>query len=221
MPKQRGGNSKSVMPAIRIYCEGEKTEPYYIKAYVNHFHSEQKRVIVVADTKKNTPVQLVEEAIAAKKSTANNDIFWVVYDRESQSKYPDSLHLEAQQKAKDNNIQVAFSNVCFEYWFLLHFGYTTASYDNCDELLQKSKLKENLKKVGIADYDKGLPFIFDKLKDKVPDAIANSAKLKASVLQSADPKKCAPCQLNPYIDVHELFIDMKNFISGSKSIRES
>ncbi|MBC6487169.1 RloB family protein [Aeromonas hydrophila] len=220
MPKPRGNNSKSVKPAIRIYCEGEKTEPYYIKAYVNHFHSEQKRVIVVADTKKNTPVQLVQEAISAKNATANNDVFWVVYDRESPSKYSDALHLEATRMAKENDIQIAFSNVCFEYWFLLHFGFTTASYDNCDELLHQSKLKENLKKVGIDDYDKGLPFIFDKLKEMVPNAILNATKLKSSVLQSADPKKCAPCQLNPYIDVHELFIDMENFISGKKSIRE-
>ncbi|WP_217527242.1 RloB family protein [Vibrio cholerae] len=220
MPKKKGGNKKVVKPAFRIYCEGEKTEPLYIKAYIDHFHSEHRGLIVVEDTRKNTPVQLVDTAVKDKKSGNSNDIYWVVYDRESQTKYSDDLHLKARKKAKDNGIEIAISNVCFEYWFLLHFVYTNACYDSCDELLRQSQLKKHLKDVGIDSYDKGLALIFDKLRTKIPDALKNAKKLKEAAHRDACVGKNDPCQLNPYIDVHELFLDMEQFSLGKESIRK-
>jgi hypothetical protein len=219
MPKKKGANKISVKPAFRIFCEGEKTEPAYIKAYINYFHSENRRLIVVEDTKKNTPVQLVEVAVREKKLSDDNDIYWVVFDRESIAKYSNELHLKAIKNAKDNGIEIAFSNVCFEYWFLLHFAFTDAAYDCCDSLLRQSQLKKKLEEVGIEDYDKGFPFIFDKLKDKIPDAFTHAARLKKTALATAEKGKDAPCYLNPYVDVHELFLDMKQFSSGLKSVR--
>jgi hypothetical protein len=220
MPKPRENKQKKVAPALRIYCEGAKTEPYYIKGYINTFHSNARSIIIVEDTNKNTPVQLVKTAIAAKKSTESNDIFWVVYDRESPSKYSDKLHQEARKTAKDNGIEIAFSNVCFEYWLLLHFSYTTASYNSCDDLIKKSKLNDYLKSVGIHDYDKADPCIFYKLKEKVRDAIDNAIKLKKEATKTSEGN-FIPCKINPYIDFHELLIDMNNFISGNVSIRHS
>ena len=177
MPKPKGNNKKNVMPVFRIFCEGEKTEPYYIRGYVNNFHSDKRSIIVVENTNKNTPVQLVDVAVESKCGGHEADWIWVVYDRESEAKYSDSLHAEARKKAKDNNINIAFSNVCFEFWLLIHFEYTTAGYTSCDDLLHNSRLREKLSSIGIKDYEKGLPTLFDKLKDKVNDAMKNSEKL--------------------------------------------
>jgi len=51
MPKARNKNksSKQVKPVFHIFCEGLKTEPYYINSYINHYHPERRDVLVVED----------------------------------------------------------------------------------------------------------------------------------------------------------------------------
>lgn len=219
MPKKKKSENRPVLPVFRIFCEGEKTEPLYIKGYVSHFHSDKRNVIVVEKSNKNTPVQLVEAARDAKNEGQVNDVIWAVFDRESETKYPHHLHNEAREIAKTNGIEIALSNVCFEYWLLLHFTYTAASYSSCDDLLKKSTFKKCLKDIGINDYDKGLALLFDKLKNLVPDALENSERLKQQAIKSAAVGKETPHYLNPYVDVHEMFIDIKNFIEKKPSVR--
>ena len=110
--------------------------------------------------------------------------------------------------------------MCFEFWLLIHFEYTTAGYTSCDDLLHNSRLREKLSSIGIKDYEKGLPTLFDKLKDKVNDAMKNSEKLKIEIEKSAEKDKMMPHKINPYLDIHEMFIDMDNFINKRKSIRK-
>lgn len=219
MPKKKKEGSQSVKPVFKMFCEGEKTEPLYIKGYINHFHSGKRRIILVEKTNKNTPIQLVEVAIQAKNLGSDNDVVWVVFDRESEAKYTHQRHAEARAMALANGIQIAFSNVCFEFWILLHFGYTAGSFSSYDDLKRRSLLNRKLKTIGVNNYDKALPVLFDKLKELVPDAIENSERLRVQALESAEGRKSAPHYLNPYVDVHEMFIDMQNFIDGQPSVR--
>lgn len=219
MPKQKQSKQVPVKPTFKIFCEGEKTEPLYIKGYINYFHSHDRKIILVEDTNKNTPLQLVEVAIEAKMKGVEGDVVWVVYDRESVAKYSHELHHQARMIANKNGIEIAFSNVCFELWLLLHFPYSAAPYGSCKDLLSQSSFKSNLKTVGINDYDKGLPLIFDKLKDLIPQAMVNAKRLKAQALHTAEKERELPHFLNPYVDVHELFQDMQNFIDKNPSVR--
>ena len=120
MPKPRKDTKQKPLKTLRIFCEGEKTEPNYLEGYIKIL-DDSARKFVIQDTNKNTPVQLVEAAIALKNSPNSlpDDQFWVVYDRESTAKYQDSLHAQARQNAKNAGIQIAICNVCFEYWLLL------------------------------------------------------------------------------------------------------
>jgi hypothetical protein len=220
VPKPKKSNRQSVKPVFKMFCEGEKTEPLYIKGYINYFHSDKRNIIVVEDTNKNTPVQLVDVAINAKAQGNDKDVIWVLFDRESEVKYEHELHAGARQKALANGIQIAFSNVCFEFWILLHFRYTTGSYSSYDDLKKNSSLSRDLQTIGIKNYDKALPILFDKLKDLVPDAITNSKRLVIQALKTAEKGKSAPHYLNPYVDVHEMFLDMEMFIDGKKSVRD-
>lgn len=218
MPKKKKRKNVKVAPVFHIFCEGEKTEPYYINGYINHYHSDKRNIVVVEETNKNTPVQLVDVAI--KHRVNKNDVYWVVFDREGVSKYPHELHLNARKKAKKNNIKIAFSNVCFELWLLLHLEYSTASYSCCDNLIKQSNLKNHLKAKGIENYDKRLPYLFDKLKENLVTAFRNAERVNNAAQKTADPKKMAPFHLNPYTDIHELFIDIQNFIDECESIRD-
>ncbi len=220
MPKKKDKKNIKVASVFHIFCEGEKTEPYYINGYINHYHSDKRNLVVVEDTKKNTPIQLVDVAIAHKNENKNDDIYWVVFDRESIAKYSHELHLKAVNTARDNRIEIALSNVCFEFWLLLHLKYTTASYQNYDDLIKKSDLKTLLKDKGLKDYDKGDIYLFDTLKDSIPSAIKNSERVKNNAISTAVIGKESPCYLNPYTDIHELFIDIQNFIDEEDSIRK-
>lgn len=211
MPKKKDSKKKLLIPTFHMFCEGEKTEPYYINGYLSHFHSEKRNIFLIEDTKKNTPVQLVVAAINHKETTPENDLYWVVFDRESTVKYSHKLHLKAMTLANKYNINIALSNVCFEFWLLLHFTQTTASYSSCQDLLSNSKLKAYLKTQGIEKYDKGLPLLFDALKTKITDAKKNAKIINQQAINAAEHGRTAPCYLNPYTNVNELFIAIDDF----------
>jgi hypothetical protein len=73
------------------------------------------------------PKTLVERAIQLKRQAEGDakrqrdenllyDEVWCVYDVDGHPRMPD-----ARQQARDNAIEVAVSNPCFELWLLLHF----------------------------------------------------------------------------------------------------
>ncbi|MEI7947599.1 MAG: RloB family protein [bacterium] len=200
MPKpKKQGHPLSLKPLFHIFCEGAKTEPNYLKSYI-----EKKfpgtTLIVVEKSEKSTAVQLVEEAREHKKRHAGipNDVFWVVYDRENPTKYDDSLHAEARITARDNNINIALSNVCFEVWLLLHFRTSSAAYMNCADLLKNS----DLKKIYIKDYDKADRRDYSDAEIKA--ARKNAKHMNQQTINGADSKWNNPHQWNPYTNVHEL-----------------
>jgi hypothetical protein len=200
MPKpKKPAYTPILKPRLHIFCEGKKTEPNYLNNYIGKRFPGTKLIAVEKSTK-NTPVELVEEAAEYKRCNAEtpDDIFWVVFDRESPMKYPDSLHAKARITAKDNDIDIALSNVCFEVWLLLHFRTSSAAYMNCADLLKKSDLKKKY----IKNYDKA-----DRrdYSDAEIAAARKSAKhMNAQTISGANPKWKNPHQWNPYTNVHEL-----------------
>jgi len=208
MRKRRKNNDKELAPVFHIFCEGEKTEPYYFRGYIEKFFPGNRR-IRVEKTNKNTPKQLVEEAVKSKndKNFPEGDIFWVVYDRENAAKYSDTLHLEAYQLAKANVVNIALSNVCFELWILLHFEMSTASYSSCDDLIKNSALR----KEHIKNYDKGDKKIFDEIFDRIDDAKSNAISMNEGIEKTADHSWKKPYQLNPFSDVYKLLDAIQDF----------
>ncbi len=216
MPKTRKTNGqKKLAPVLRIYCEGEKTEPNYFNSYLEIAcpGNRRLRVIKIEKTSKNTPVQLVKEAVNAKndKDCPEGDIFWVVFDREGEAKYPKILHQQAYDIAQSNGVEIALSNVCFEVWILLHFETSTAAYSSYDDLKNNS----NLCKSHIKNYDKSDKNIFKVLSSRIDDARANAIAMNKSTKDAADPSWTNPYQWNPFSDVYKL-LDAIDKFSGIK-----
>lgn len=101
------------------------------------------------------PKALVERAVAMKKEAAarakrekdencNYDQVWCVFDVDEHPYLP-----EAKHQARDNGIEVAVSNPCFELWALLHFCDQTAHIERGP---LHHKCKEHM-----PGYDKQLP----------------------------------------------------------------
>lgn len=212
MPKKRkNNNQRKLAPVFHIYCEGEKTEPNYFNGYLGRFCPGNRRlnVIRVEKTNKTTPKQLVEVAVDAKndKDCPAGDVFWVVYDREGEAKYPRKLHQEAYQNASKNGVNVALSNVCFEVWILLHFQKNTATYNSYDDLRRHS----DLCKKHIKNYDKGDKNIFDVIVDRIADARVNAVEMNDNSIKVADVSWTMPFQWNPYSDVYKLLDAIDEF----------
>ncbi|CAI3795262.1 hypothetical protein JAMGFMIE_01274 [Rheinheimera sp. MM224] len=219
VPRPRIKNKLSVLPKFKIICEGEKTEPNYINGYINRVHSAHKKIFCFSEPGCTDPNGLIRAAIKERESGVAGDVVWVIYDRESLVKYSDEVHASARTLADDNNIQIAFSNVCFEMWILLHFEYSLACYTSYDDLKKRSRLREHVKSLGFDSYEKSEALLFDKLKDNVSDAIKNATKLRQNMIASADKNRSRPFHLNPYTDVDEMLQDMENFIENRPSIR--
>jgi len=210
---KKNRQKRDIQPSLRIYCEGEKTEPNYFKGYIaqNVLPNPRLRVEVIK-TKKNVPGQLVDQAVSDKKKFPLS-IFWVVYDRESEQDCPaDKVHKPAYDKAQKNDISVAISNVCFEVWLLLHFQETAKPYNNYDDLRNNSVLRTECKKRGLIDYDKGDKAIFNVLKEnEIKQARIRAERMNQQTKANAEPSWTKPYQWNPYTNVHQLLDAIDEF----------
>lgn len=216
MPKKRLKQVLRVKPIMHIFCEGEKTEPNYLKRYIENnfsYNTSRREVISIEPTNKTTPLQLVKEAIhfRYKKDLTPDDTFWVVYDRESIRKYKDEQHAEAMAIANKENINIVISNVCFELWLLLHFDQNTTYYESCDDLLKNSPLKARIKELGFDNYDKSDERIFSLIFDNIPEAKKRAIRMNHFTKQHAEKENLPPYQLNPFTNFYELLDAIDNF----------
>jgi hypothetical protein len=104
-------------------CEGEKTEPNYFRS----FPVDPKVIkLEIKGEGKNTK-SLVENAISLKNDSESDetDRFWCVFDRDKSPKNPNYSQNfnSAITLARNNGIDVAYSNDAFELWYLLHFHF--------------------------------------------------------------------------------------------------
>jgi hypothetical protein len=112
-------------PTILIVCEGERTEPQYLRGFRRACRNPRVEIAVSADH--GVPMTLVRIAkqrkldseAAAKREGDDNlafDAVWCVFDVDE---HPEVANAKAM--ARDNGIGLAVSNPCFELWLLLHF----------------------------------------------------------------------------------------------------
>jgi len=199
MKKQFRQNSirRQINKRILILCEGAETEPIYFnalksdKANTNNLAALR---IIVHDSKKNTAKELVAEALELKKEAILEknayDAIWVVVDRDDYTKHPESFN-----RAEKTKICIGFSSPSFEYWFLMHFGFSSAPFENADAVKKKLKVKEHL-----PEYEKNID-VYQKLKCRQNAAIENSKKIIEHHANSSD----VPIwKLNPYTNVGAL-----------------
>jgi len=207
MPKKRNSHQFRPDKTLRIFCEGERTEPNYLNGYIRTLDNTSRRsVIAVERTQKNTAVQLVDEAIRVKKSSGSlpDDEFWVVFDRESVGKYSDALHEKARARARNAGINIALSNVCFEYWLLIHLVDTDAPFGSYADLVGASPLRAQMKAQCGCDYEKSERSIFELLKPHIDKARERAKKINKRGLAQAAAGREQPHHINPYVGIVDL-----------------
>jgi hypothetical protein len=141
------------------------------------------------------PKTLVERAVRLKAEAETNakrerdgnlryDHVWCVFDVDEHPHIPD-----AKQQARDNGIELAISNPCFELWLLLHFQDQRSCID-------RSALHHECVK-HLPEYEKRIPFA--KVHPNYQEAVRRAHALRAW----QESRGCAE-DTNPWTVVHEL-----------------
>jgi hypothetical protein len=110
---------------ILVLCEGEKTEPEYIRGLQRWCRNHLVEVIIPKE--RGVPltlVRLAKERHAAAQAEAKRhrddllgfDRVWCVFDVDEHPGLSEAIDM-----AGANGIELAISNPCFELWLLLHF----------------------------------------------------------------------------------------------------
>jgi hypothetical protein len=195
-----------------IVCEGTKTEPYYLKDFADDLGIRPSS-LKIAPSDGSSPDRVVAHGIKlyeddAKSGDSFDQVFFV-FDRDKHSTYDSAVRQIKDCAATDQPFKVVTSVPCFEYWLLLHFGYTDQPFNAsgrksaCDNLISVLR-----KKPGFRDYGKGTQDVYSLVKDKT------SIAMKAAEKGLANTKKTGA--QNPSTRIHEL-IDALQKLSGHRT----
>jgi hypothetical protein len=178
--------SKPTRKTYLIFCEGEKTEPNYFRAFRK---GAKVKEFWVLGTGSNTE-SLVRDAIKLRKTDdyAVYDEVWCVFDKDSFT--PQQFNTAIQQ-ARSKNMNVAYTNQAFELWYLLHYEY-------CESALDRDSYKERLTKYLGKEYKKNDPSMYGILFPKQATAIKYAKKLEK--IHSSN----SPAEHNPVTLVYQL-----------------
>jgi RloB-like protein len=182
-----------------IVCEGEKTEPNYFRK----FPVDPRLIRLNIEGEGRNTKSLVQKAIELKNKDEydENDRFWCVFDRDKNASNPqDTQNFNAAiTLARNNGIDVAYSNDAFELWYLLHFHFYNTG-------ISRKAYQNMLTKLLGHKYEKNSETIYEELKSKQQDAIKHAKRL----LQEYDVPN--PETDNPSTTVHLLVEELNSFI---------
>lgn len=178
--RQRRINQFKPRKTILIVCQGERTEPNYFSKFGTAWLT-VKIHKVGKDTK-----SVVDKAKELKKDYEET---WVVFDKDD---FEDCTFDQSIRSAITSNINVAYSNECFELWYVLHFDYLNTAIPRTDYFSKLGKL------LGCV-YSKASDFMYERLKERTNIAITNAKKLMDEYIPASNPSKN-----NPSTTVHLL-----------------
>lgn len=183
-----------------IVCEDGKSAPNYFEALKKHYNLSATSIRVVGSGGSTQPIQVVERAVELKTNAENAesgtvpfDQVWCVIDGDYGNKI-----INARAKAIANNVELAISTKCFEYWLLLHYEENDTSTTNCDGLVSALRQKH------IPAYQKG-KCEFHDIVTRVENAVARAEQLRKPGIKRGDP----PENQNPCSEVYKLIKAIK------------
>jgi len=197
---ERQKMERSQIERYLVVCEGTKTEPYYLQDLAADLGIRPSS-LRIAPNDGASPDRVVEHGIALydedKKSGDSFDQVFFVFDRDKHPTYAATVQRVKDCVAAGHPFKAVTSVPCFEYWLLLHFGYTDQPFDAsgrksvCDNVISMLRTKP-----GFKNYGKGKQGIYALVKDKTSVAMKAAAKSLTNAKKTGDE--------NPSTHLHEL-----------------
>jgi len=206
----RRKTERSKSPRYLIVCEGTKTEPQYLAEILSDKRIPSQRV-KVAPNDGNSPDRVVDHALKIYEEDARlgdaYDKVFCVFDCDSHASFEPAIQ-RIRQLSKDEKPFVAITSTpCFEFWVLLHFGYSDAPFHAAGKKSVGDQAVAQLKKKPkFSKYGKGMKGVYGLLKDKTANASGHAKKIRKSAEE--DGQRNA----NPWTNVDELvdlLLDLK------------
>lgn len=159
---------------VYLCCEGEKTEPFYLRSLTQELRLSQVKIYGGC-----RHVGEVCDRIAPGDQDA--EVFWL-FDAEGPDggvRVDDYLKQAGKEKIKP-----VVSNPCFEYWLLLHFERASGDF------LSAASVIDALKKY-IPNYNKSDPGdAFRRVREHRKQALAYAAELRQSASEHWKDHAC-------------------------------
>lgn len=178
---------------VLIVCEGRKTEPYYLWALRDYLRLANSQIHITGECGSD-PSSIVAEAKRLRAADKGFDRVYCVFDRDRHEHYDAAV--SAAVKA---GIVAITSNPCFEFWILLHFMRSTRPYAAQSGKSVCEVLIKDLEKT-FPGYAKGAREVFALLKEKLPAALDNAARVERDNAASGVD--------NPHTRMHRLVTDL-------------
>ncbi len=176
-------------PVIHIFHSGKKAEPIYFGDFGEFLARSDAQVRVknypFRGNKNGAPWQVIERAVKEKNKIFEDDCdqIWCAFDLDDYWQQDKNKFKKSLEVAEKNNIKIAYSNECFELWFLLHFNLVESAISRAD---YNKKLKKFFKNLNF-DYAKNSDEIFSHLLDFQKKAIQNAKKIYTPKQPSKNP----------------------------------
>lgn len=168
--------TKAPYDVILIVCEGAKTEPNYFTELKKAFRLSNANVRICG--RGSDPLSVVDFAIKTFRCEPEFDRVYCVFDRDRHTTYNAALDkVKRTRLGKGSKIFAIPSVPCFEFWLLLHFAYTTRPFDAPAGDSICAKVIEELIN-HLPAYQKGDHDIFNKIQDKLDNAITNARSVE-------------------------------------------
>ena len=177
---------------ILILCEGE-TEYYYAKALQMELPRDIQRTISIDIDyeSKNDPKNLAKEAKNRKEKARRErnpyNSIWLFFDNDNWPQLREAFEIISREDFK-----IAYSSMCIEHWFILHFENCGRAFMNGEETLTYIKhIWPEYHKTKIKHYD--------YLKPNIDVAISRAITLRNNL-----PDDTLIYEKNPYFTIDSL-----------------
>lgn len=158
---------------ILIVCEGVETEYRYFEAMRKREGLLSVSIEVARSGRQSE--RLVQQAIKLRRQRAQEpdalpyEEVWCVFDREAVNEPADFP--AAIIRAEREQLALAISNPCFEYWYLLHYRETDRPFRDADEVCEALRSNDCL-----PGYQKN-QVVFERLHERREQALERAERL--------------------------------------------
>ena len=184
---------------VLIVCEGEKTEPGYLRAARQAYRLSSVNINII-QSPGSDPMTIINYADSELIRNGYDRAF-CVFDEIGHANFTAAMNKMGQLDSyKHGKLRPIISCPCFEIWVLLHYIYTTRSFVGTGKSLPCESVIRELKKT-YPTYAKNNPTMFSDLEDKLDDALNNAARLHKYNVSSGSR--------NPSTEMHNLMTYLK------------
>ena len=187
---------------ILIVCEDSKSGAFYFEAMANDLHvNASVEGDKCGSAPKSVLVYAKEKYEQSKKEGDAYDAVYCVFDRDQHPCFNATVAAINDLKTNKKLFFAITTTPCFEFWLLLHFGYTAKSYaattqkSPCD--CANADLQTYWKKAFGVEYGKNKRDIYPSLKGGKATAAIQHAKRLTDENLKIDSN-------NPQTNMHEL-----------------